>query len=253
MVAAVPAIAMFLGDVLTTDIEVTRTTESKRANALLSRAFPEDRTTQEREISEVVVVRGSIDEVRVEALADELRQAGATAVETGPTSEDGDARALLVGLGFDGEDDVEDVYDVVQRLDDEPGIQAAVTGEETSDADQGELSGDDLRNGELNFGLPAALIVLLLVFGTVVAGLVPLILAVVSIVVALALAALLGQAYDLSLYTVNMLTAMGLASGSTTRCSSSRATGRSAGRAASRPTRSRRPARPRAARCCSAA
>ena len=211
MVAAVPAIAMFLGDVLTTDIEVTRTTESKRADALLTRAFPEDRATQEREISEVVVVRGSTDEARIEALADELRQAGATAVETGPAS--GDARALLVGLGFDGEDDVEDVYAVVQRLDDEPGIEAAVTGEETSDADQGELSGDDLRNGELNFGLPAALVVLLLVFGTVVAGLVPLILAVVSIVVALALAALLGQAYDLSLYTVNMLTAMGLALG----------------------------------------
>ena len=55
--------------------------------------------------------------------------------------------------------------------------------------------------------------ILLAVFGAVVAGLVPLILAIVSIVVALALAALLGQAFELSLYTVNMLTAMGLALG----------------------------------------
>ena len=120
---------------------------------------------------------------------------------------------MLLGLGFDGEDDVEDVYDVVQRLDDEPAYDAAVTGEWTSDADQGELSTDDLRTGELFFGLPTALVILLLVFGSVVAGLVPMILAIVSIFVALGLAALLGQAYDLSLYTVNMLSAMGLALG----------------------------------------
>jgi RND superfamily putative drug exporter len=224
-VASLPLIGMFLGDVLTTDVEVTARTESKRANEILSRAFPEDRMAQEREISEVVVVRvpkGDIADAgpgkRVQALSEELRAVGASAVITSPEgasliSRDGDARALLLGLGVDGEDDVEAVYDVVQRLDDEPGYQAAVTGELTSDADQGELSGDDLKTGELFFGLPTALVILLLVFGTVVAGLVPLILAVVSIVVALALAALLGQAFELSLFTVNMLTAMGLALG----------------------------------------
>ena len=72
---------------------------------------------------------------------------------------------------------------------------------------------DDLRTGELFFGLPAALLVLLLVFGAVVAGLVPLVLAIVSIIVALALTALVGQAFELSLFAVNMLTAMGLALG----------------------------------------
>ena len=225
LVVSFPVIGMFLGDVLTADVETTRETESKRANELLSRAFPETREQQERDISEVVVVRavrGGIDDPaareRVEALADELRGAGAAAVVTSMegtslVSRDGDARAVLVGLGFDGEDDVPAVYDVVQRLDDEPGYEAAITGEETSDADQGELSGDDLRTGELFFGLPTALVILLLVFGAVVAGLVPLILAVVSILVALALAALVGQAYDLSLYAVNMLTGMGLALG----------------------------------------
>jgi putative drug exporter of the RND superfamily len=225
VVASFPVIAMFLGDVLTADVEVTSQTESKRGDERLRRAFPQTRAERERDITEVVVVRaarggiaGQATSERVEALADELKAAGATAVvadpEGGPlVSRDGDARALLVGLGFDGEDDVEDVYDVVERLDDEPVYEAAITGEETSDADQGELSGDDLRTGELFFGLPAALVILLLVFGAVVAGLVPLILAIVSIVVALALAGLVGQAFELSLYTVNMLTAMGLALG----------------------------------------
>jgi putative drug exporter of the RND superfamily len=225
VLASVPAIAMFLGDVLTTDVEITSRTESSRANEVLERAFPEDRATQERDITEVVVVRAEDGDIadgaaaaRVRALSDELRAAGAAAVVTSAEdtpliSRDGDARAVLLGLGFDGEDDVEAVYDVVQRLDDEPAYAAAVTGELSSDADEGELSGDDLRTGELFFGLPAALVILMLVFGTVVAGLVPLILAIVSIVVALALAALLGQAFELSLYTVNMLTAMGLALG----------------------------------------
>ena len=61
--------------------------------------------------------------------------------------------------------------------------------------------------------MPAALIVLLIVFGSVVAGLIPLLLAIVSIVVALALAALIGQAFPLSVFATNMLTGMGLALG----------------------------------------
>ena len=225
VVAALPAIVMFLGDVLTSDVEITKQTESRRANQLLSRAFPQNRAERQRDISEVVVVRaqrggiaGPTAGARVAALAKELRAAGATAVVTSVDrapliSRDGDARALLIGLGFDGEDDVPAVYDVVQRLDDEPGYEAAVTGELTSDADQGELSTDDLRTGELMFGLPTAVVILLLVFGTVVAGFVPLTLAIVSIVVALGLTALVGQLFELSLYAVNMLTAMGLALG----------------------------------------
>ena len=225
VIASFGVIGMFLGDVVTSDVEITSETESNRANELLDRAFPESRAERERQISEIVVVRTARAGVdapeardRVEALAGDLRAAGAAAVVTAPegralVSTDGDGRALLVGLGFDGEDDVEDVYDVVQRLDDEPGYQAAITGELTSEADQDELSGDDLRTGELFFGLPAALVILLLVFGAVVAGLVPLLLAIASIFVALALAGLLGQVFELSVFTVNMLTGMGLALG----------------------------------------
>ncbi|MGH3060317.1 MAG: MMPL family transporter, partial [Gaiellaceae bacterium] len=91
--------------------------------------------------------------------------------------------------------------------------EAGVTGELTLDEDFGTLSEEDLQNGELFFGAPAALIVLLLVFGTVVAGVVPLVLAVLSIVVALALTALVGQAFELSLFVTNMIFGMGLALG----------------------------------------
>ena len=54
---------------------------------------------------------------------------------------------------------------------------------------------------------------LLLVFGAVVASLVPVLLAIVAIVVALALVAIVGQVWEVSFFVVNMLTGMGLALG----------------------------------------
>ena len=50
-------------------------------------------------------------------------------------------------------------------------------------------------------------------FGAVVAGLIPLLMAIVSIVIALGLTALLAQPFELSIFIVNMLTGMGLALG----------------------------------------
>jgi RND superfamily putative drug exporter len=207
------------------EIEITNQTESGRALDVLAEGFPQDPAAAGREISEVVVVRvdeGDVESTatkdRVAQLGDELRGAGAEEVVTYAdddtlVSSDGDATAVLVGLGFDAEDNVPAVFEVVQRLDDEPGYTAAVTGEWTSDADVNELSLEDLKKGELFFGAPAALLILLLVFGAVIAGLVPLILAIVSILVALALVALLAQVYDLSVFTQNMLIGMGLALG----------------------------------------
>jgi uncharacterized membrane protein YdfJ with MMPL/SSD domain len=215
-------VAMFLA--FEGEAEITRTTESKQAERILDEGFPQE-AASEQAITEVVVVRAAGGDVRaaatrsrVAALADELRAAGATRVVTYAdrgrlVSQDGDSTVLLVALGRDGEDDVDGVVAAVQRLDDEPGFRAAVTGERTSDVDEDEASLEDLKKGELFFGAPLALVVLLLVFGAVIAGLVPLMLAIASIVVALALVALLAQAYDLSVFTQNMLVGMGLALG----------------------------------------
>jgi uncharacterized membrane protein YdfJ with MMPL/SSD domain len=196
-------VAMFLA--FEGEAEITRTTESKQAERILGEGFPRE-AARGRAITEVVVVRAEDGEVesaaareRVAELADELRAAGAEGVvaygeERRFVSQDGDSTVLLLALGRDGEDDVEEVVDVVERLDEESGYEAAVTGERIADADEDEASLEDLKKGELFFGAPLALVVLLLVFGAVVAGLVPLMLAITSIVVALALVALLAQA-----------------------------------------------------------
>ena len=127
-----------------------------------------------------------------------------------------------------------------KRADASPAFEVNVTGEKkTRESDFNQLSQDDLKSGELQFGLPAALIILLLVFGRVVAGLVPLLMAMTSIVVALGLTALVAQGFELSVFVVNMLTGMGLgSSASTTRSSWSLAIARSATVAGSSSTQS---------------
>ena len=124
-----------------------------------------------------------------------------------------DRQATLVLLNITDDDAVGDVIEVVQGADADPDFAVAITGGTTRDHDFNELSERDLLNGELKFGLPAALIILLLVFGTVVAGLMPLLMALVAIISALGLVALLTQLFELSIFTTNMLTGMGLALG----------------------------------------
>jgi uncharacterized membrane protein YdfJ with MMPL/SSD domain len=227
LLAGIAISSAFLGDALSGEEEVTSDTESRRADALQSARFADERGRRGPDATEVVVVRSpsaTVDEPRferrVQVIAGELRRAGATQVttfyETGErrlVSRDRDATGMLVALGGDAEDKIEGVVDAVRDADGRQGFEATITGEFTLDADFSTLSEEDLRNGELGFGLPAALIVLLIVFGSVVAGVIPLLLAVVSIVVALGLLALVGQAFPLSVFATNMLTGMGLALG----------------------------------------
>ena len=74
------------------------------------------------------------------------------------------------------------------------------------------IAEEDLRTGEA-IGIAVALVVLVLVFGTVASGVIPIILAVVAIAIAMGLAALVGQFFDLSFFITNMITMIGLAVG----------------------------------------
>jgi RND superfamily putative drug exporter len=220
VVVSVVLIAGFLGEALTNTAEVTTPTDSKRGQDLLA-----ERLGSGSAPTEVVVVRSQTLTADDPAFQDQLQRLRQAALATGVLDaaavaavgvEDlavsPDRHAVLVPLPLRG-DDVEPLVELVQATDGRGGFDVELVGEATADRDFEELSGQDLREGELLFGLPAALVVLLLVFGSLVAGLVPLLLAVVSIVVALALAALAGQSVGLSVFVVNMITGMGLALG----------------------------------------
>jgi RND superfamily putative drug exporter len=222
VVAAAAALALLLGE-LTTEGHPTNNPESQRAESALLRAFPPE---PQNAVTDIVVVRSNrygIDtrpfRTFVRRLAEQGRETGAVAgaqsfyTTRDPTlvSQDRHATALLINVP--DSDRAGDVIDVVDRADADPNFEVAITGDQTVDNDFNELSQRDLKNGELRFGAPAALVILLLVFGAVVAGLIPLLMAILSIVVALGLVALFSQAFDLSVFITNMLTGMGLALG----------------------------------------
>jgi RND superfamily putative drug exporter len=75
-----------------------------------------------------------------------------------------------------------------------------------------EVSERDLQQAEQR-GFPIALIILVLVFGAVVAALVPIVLAVLAILVTLGAVTLVGQVWSLSFFVTNMIFMIGLAVG----------------------------------------
>ncbi|HET9323465.1 MAG TPA: MMPL family transporter [Gaiellaceae bacterium] len=212
--ASIFLIALFLGDALSGESEQLNNPESEQAYQLIGERIPPtgDFTT------DVVVVRS--DSVRfgeprfrrkLQTIENRLRSTpGVFNVASEPAARTEDAVVIPVGLV--DEDGADTLTDALKAEDDEA-FDLYSTGEWSVERDFLTLSEEDLQKGELQFGLPVALVVLLLVFGAVVAGLVPLALALVAIITALGLTSLVGIQYELSIFTVNMLTGMGLALG----------------------------------------
>src|SRR6476661_3154644 len=198
---------------LTTQGHVTNNPESVQAERIFSRDFPPD----PRGVDELIVVRSATETVEAPGyrrfVAGLLARAKATGVvyRSSELRVSPDRHALLIGIQRQA--DVDPLLPVVEQSNGRDGFSVAMTGEGTLDHDFNDLSQHDLKAGELRFGLPAAFVILILVFGALVAGLVPLLMAIVSIMVALGLCALVAEAFSLSVFVVNMLTAMGLALG----------------------------------------
>ena len=222
VVLAIAALALLLGD-LTTEGHPTNNPESQRAEALIAQGFPPDPS---RATSDLVVVRSArytVDSPQYRAFVSRLVAAGRATggvasarvyyVTHDKTQISSDRHAMLIPLNIPDTDDAGAVENVAEQADLNAAFDVAVTGDQTIDNDFNELSQHDLKSGELQFGIPAALIILILVFGAIVAGLVPLLMAIISIIVALGLVAVLSQPFNLSVFIINMLTGMGLALG----------------------------------------
>ena len=219
--AAGAAIALLLGSSLTTDDDFTNRPESQRAEAIADAEFGRSERSEAFRNDVTVVVHvpeagnlaASVETVsrRLEGLPP-AEALDAVRHDRSLVSEDGRTALIQLDLGFASDGYVERLVDTVAALDEEPGSEVAATGERIVDLDLETTAEQDLISGEV-IGLTAALIVLLVVFGSLVASLVPLAVAIVSIVVALGLTTLVGQAWELSFFVVNMLVMMGLAVG----------------------------------------
>jgi uncharacterized membrane protein YdfJ with MMPL/SSD domain len=215
VVVSAGLIVLLLGDALTGEAEQLNNPESQQAYDLIGERLPPepgDFTTDVVLIrSDALTVGQPRFQAKVDEVVDRLRATpGVENIVDEPVART--RRAVIIEMGLEDETAAANVSDVIEAEDDET-FDVYVTGEWTVDSDFAHLSQEDLETGELQFGLPVALLVLLLVFGAVVAGLVPLALALLAIITALGLTALVGITFDLSIFTVNMLSGMGLALG----------------------------------------
>src|SRR5512132_2039350 len=196
---AIVAIALFLGDALTGEAEQLNNPESEQAYTLMAQRLPPDPTGG---TTDVILIRSNREAVgdagfraKVDEVLERLRATpGVYYVRDKPAAQTRHAVVYEASLEDDSAGD--NVIDLVR-----------------SEDEQSRLSLEDLQKGELQFGLPVAFIVLLLVFGAVVAGLIPVATALIAILTAVGLTGIVGIFTDLSIFTINMISGMGLALG----------------------------------------
>jgi RND superfamily putative drug exporter len=222
VVLALVLVGSLLSGKLTSDGAPTNTPDSKKAKDLIAKDFPQD---ARRVATDIIVVRSTrlvvSDAAFRRRVAGIVRDADRTGVVTNaasyltvrsPALVSRDRHAAMIPIDVPTKDDISKVLPIVKNASGGE-FGAFITGTDTVNHDFAQLSQDDLKSGELRFGIPASLIILLLVFGAVVAAFVPIGMALVAIVAALGLTTLVAQQFGLSVFVVNMLTGMGLALG----------------------------------------
>jgi putative drug exporter of the RND superfamily len=189
VVVSMGLIAALLGSGLTSEASLTNHPESAAAQDLIDARLP-----NQSSIDEVIVVRSERSVVSdpvfarwVRALAGEVRRGGGVAQISSYLDPGGrilvsaDRHATLLPIVLAGPKDewIEGVVSTVERANGNGGFAAHITGTHTLDRDFTELAASDLSKGELQFGLPAALVVLLLVVGTLAGAAVPMLMAII--------------------------------------------------------------------------
>lgn len=128
------------------------------------------------------------------------------------SEEDGFA-VMLIGLDTVGLTEAKSAARAVRRLfDADPDLTFDLSGGPATVLELERVSQADARRAEL-FGLPLSLLILMVAFGAVVASGLPLLSAVTTIVVSLALLFLLGQVLEFAVFTQTIVTMLGLATG----------------------------------------
>jgi len=189
--------------------------DSTKASDAIAQAFPREAAAAKGDVIVVSSRRYTVDSPQFRTF---VRRGEAALLATGNVrglrvvAASPDRHSALISLLIDSDSGAKSVEQVVENANG-GGFTVGITGYHSTGYDFGKQSQTDLEKGELEFGLPAALIVLVLVFGAVVAGLVPVLMAILSIIVALGFVALISLEFSLSVFIVNMLTGMGLALG----------------------------------------
>ncbi|MCZ6535049.1 MAG: MMPL family transporter [Chloroflexi bacterium] len=229
VVVALFLVANLLGDAITTQFVFTNTPEAQRGVNLLEDLRGEPSSTNEVVIvqSDSLTVDDPAFEQKLVGLFDGIVALGPEVVREGtitnyyqsrdPFLVSQDRRTTIIPFVMAGDfddatDNIGEVIKVVDEAKGQQGFEVLITGQATVGEEFQEISESDLQTGEA-FGIPIALIILVLVLGTLVAAIIPVILAIVSIVIALGVASVVGQAFALSFFVPNIIFMIGLAVG----------------------------------------
>ena len=207
------------------DEQVLPGSESYRAEQLL-----EDRMRGPTPPMETIIVQSetlTVDQARFEemvaSIVADLRRIPETVGSATSFYETGDPSlvspdrhkaiipVVLTGTPSDAMETVEPMLDVIERHEAE-GFRLLTVGPGSMGIDWTETAENDLSMAE-KFGLPLALLVLVLVFGAGVAAGIPIAMALLSIVVSVGITALISQVVGLNTFTTSMITMIGLAVG----------------------------------------
>ncbi|MCB2412271.1 MMPL family transporter [Demequina sp. TTPB684] len=135
-----------------------------------------------------------------------------TVANSAPVSADQSTALLTATLSLDHPEDLGTALNDATAGMDLEGFSVYTYGEDSAYAAFDKLGTESLVRGEL-IGIGAAIVILLVVFGALMAAGLPLMVALVSIVSAVGATAIVGRAFDLSFFILNMITMMGLALG----------------------------------------
>jgi RND superfamily putative drug exporter len=226
LVVALGLIATLLSSGLTTEIRLTNNPESERADTLLKN------WQGERHDNEIIIVQSqdlTVDDPAFQAKVQDIYQLinalGPAFVLGGTNYYQGNDASLvsadrhitimpfqMSGSELDAADTIDGVLAITGDAGRDGAFRVLAAGGASINHDFQQVAKKDLQTGE-SIGVPIALAVLVLVFGAVTAAIVPVVLGIFSIIVAIGITAVFGQAFKFSFFVTNVITMMGLAVG----------------------------------------
>ncbi len=230
---------MFLSDGLTTKIEMLNNPESTQGQDLL-----DQRMGDTSPLTETIVLTSdslTVDDPQFKQVADGVMAQLATmpdlvdqdpartinyylaSTATDPAVQaqaralvSKDQSTLLIPVTLIGDEDetAKKAQDYLDAIDSQGSdvVKVYSIGDMSTGHEFSSIAEEDLVRAEM-FGLPIALIVLMIVFGAVVAALVPVGMALAAVAIATGIAALIGLKFELSFFITNMISVIGLAVG----------------------------------------
>ena len=229
-VAMVAVSSSLLGGVLNNDISFTNRPESIKAQEVIDQKFS---TAEVGKSTEFVIVSSdqlTVDDAAFQDYVGQVQGAlAATDLLAGPpatyydvlqqspeaaaglVSKDQHYTLIPVGIAEDNTATIDGLREVLaaQAAD---GFTTQLAGQATLNADFTTIAEQDARKGE-SIGIMVALVVLVVVFGSIIAALVPIGMGIFAIAIALGITALVGQIVEFNLFVTNIISMIGLAVG----------------------------------------